>query len=82
MIDLEATFEKLEHEQGGQPERSGAQEELFLELTELKHNLRKTQQFFDEQEGLEQEVGRGPSSSQDEAGRGAASSSASWPESS
>ena len=26
----------------------------FLELTELKHILRKTQQFFDEQEGLEQ----------------------------
>ena len=26
----------------------------FLELTELKHILRKTQQFFDEQESLEQ----------------------------
>jgi V-type H+-transporting ATPase subunit a len=44
----------------------------FLELTELKHILRKTQQFFDEQETLEQGGGVGQHQQliQDEAGTG------------
>ena len=54
MIDLEATFEKLEHELREVNQNAEALKRNFLELTELKHILRKTQQFFDEQEGLEQ----------------------------
>ena len=44
----------------------------FLELTELKHILRKTQQFFDEQETLEQGGGVGQHQQliQDEGGAG------------
>ena len=53
MIDLEATFEKLEHELREVNQNAEALKKNFLELTELKHILRKTQQFFDEQEGLE-----------------------------
>ena len=53
MIDLEATFEKLEHELKEVNQNAEALKKNFLELTELKHILRKTQQFFDEQEGLE-----------------------------
>ena len=56
MVDLEATFEKLEHELREVNQNAEALKKNFLELTELKHILRKTQQFFDEQEGLEQEV--------------------------
>ena len=59
MIDLEATFEKLEHELKEVNQNAEALKKNFLELTELKHILRKTQQFFDEQEGLELEVGAG-----------------------
>lgn len=59
MIDLEATFEKLEHELREVNQNAQALKKNFLELTELKHILRKTQQFFDEQEGLELEVGAG-----------------------
>ncbi|XP_076851677.1 V-type proton ATPase 116 kDa subunit a [Brachyhypopomus gauderio] len=50
MIDLEATFEKIEIEL---KEINGNQEALkknFLELSELKHILRRTQQFFNEME--------------------------------
>ena len=53
MIDLEATFEKLEHELREVNQNAEALKKNFLELTELKHILRKTQQFFDEQEGME-----------------------------
>ncbi|KAK3612173.1 hypothetical protein CHS0354_016558 [Potamilus streckersoni] len=48
MIDLEATFEKLESEMKEVNANSEALKRNFLELTELKHILRKTQTFFDE----------------------------------
>ncbi|XP_017967734.2 V-type proton ATPase 116 kDa subunit a isoform X3 [Drosophila navojoa] len=51
MIDLEATFEKLENELREVNQNAEALKRNFLELTELKHILRKTQVFFDEQEG-------------------------------
>ncbi|XP_063706594.1 V-type proton ATPase 116 kDa subunit a 1 isoform X3 [Culicoides brevitarsis] len=51
MIDLEATFEKLENELKEVNQNAEALKRNFLELTELKHILRKTQVFFDEQEG-------------------------------
>lgn len=51
MIDLEATFEKLENELKEVNQNAVALKRNFLELTELKHILRKTQVFFDEQEG-------------------------------
>merc|ERR1719167_1081731 len=70
MIDLEATFEKLEHELREVNQNAQALKKNFLELTELKHILRKTQQFFDEQEGLEMEVGAGAQLIQDEGGAG------------
>ncbi|XP_015584692.1 V-type proton ATPase 116 kDa subunit a isoform X2 [Cephus cinctus] len=50
MIDLEATFEKLENELREVNQNAEALKRNFLELTELKHILRKTQIFFDEQE--------------------------------
>ncbi|XP_014235198.1 V-type proton ATPase 116 kDa subunit a isoform X3 [Trichogramma pretiosum] len=50
MIDLEATFEKLENELREVNQNAEALKRNFLELTELKHILRKTQVFFDEQE--------------------------------
>ncbi|XP_029836521.2 V-type proton ATPase 116 kDa subunit a1 isoform X2 [Ixodes scapularis] len=50
MIDLEATFEKLENELKEVNTNAEALKKTFLELTELKHILRKTQAFFDEQE--------------------------------
>merc|ERR1712004_220556 len=53
MIDLEATFEKLEHELQEVNQNAEALKKNFLELTELKHILRKTQQFFEEQEQTE-----------------------------
>ena len=53
MIDLEATFEKLEHELQEVNSNAEALKKNFLELSELKHILRKTQQFFDEQDQLE-----------------------------
>uniref|UniRef100_A0A1B6H9J3 V-type proton ATPase subunit a n=1 Tax=Homalodisca liturata TaxID=320908 RepID=A0A1B6H9J3_9HEMI len=51
MIDLEATFEKLENELREVNQNAEALKRNYLELTELKHILRKTQGFFDEQEG-------------------------------
>ncbi|XP_049797993.1 V-type proton ATPase 116 kDa subunit a 1 isoform X1 [Schistocerca nitens] len=48
MIDLEATFEKLENELSEVNQNAEALKRNFLELTELKHILRKTQVFFDE----------------------------------
>lgn len=51
MIDLEATFEKLENELREVNHNAEALKRNFLELTELKHILRKTQVFFDEHEG-------------------------------
>merc|ERR1719412_2157143 len=53
MIDLEATFEKLEHELQEVNQNAEALKKNFLELTELKHILRKTQQFFEEQDQIE-----------------------------
>ncbi|KAL3836931.1 hypothetical protein ACJMK2_022337, partial [Sinanodonta woodiana] len=46
MIDLEATFEKLESEMKEVNANSEALKRNFLELTELKHILRKTQTFL------------------------------------
>ena len=48
MIDLEAAFEKLENELREVNQNAEALKKNFLELTELKHILRKTQTFFDE----------------------------------
>uniref|UniRef100_A0A8R1TZQ3 V-type proton ATPase subunit a n=1 Tax=Onchocerca volvulus TaxID=6282 RepID=A0A8R1TZQ3_ONCVO len=48
MIDLEATFEKLENELQEVNQNEEMLKKNFSELTELKHILRKTQQFFDE----------------------------------
>ncbi|XP_067270045.1 V-type proton ATPase 116 kDa subunit a isoform X2 [Pseudorasbora parva] len=48
MIDLEATFEKLENEMKEINTNQEALKKNFLELTELKHILRRTQQFFNE----------------------------------
>uniref|UniRef100_A0A8C7WR70 V-type proton ATPase subunit a n=1 Tax=Oryzias sinensis TaxID=183150 RepID=A0A8C7WR70_9TELE len=50
MIDLEATFEKLENELKEINTNQEALKKNFLELTELKHILRRTQQFFEEGE--------------------------------
>ncbi|XP_066253495.1 V-type proton ATPase 116 kDa subunit a 1 isoform X2 [Euwallacea similis] len=50
MIDLEATFEKLENELREVNQNAEALKRNFLELTELKQILRKTQVFFDEAE--------------------------------
>ncbi|KAL3196536.1 hypothetical protein MRX96_045167 [Rhipicephalus microplus] len=50
MIDLEATFEKLENEMKEVNTNAEALKKTYLELTELKHILRKTQAFFDEVE--------------------------------
>ena len=45
---FQATFEKLEGEMNEVNANSEALKRNFLELTELKHILRKTQTFFDE----------------------------------
>ncbi|MCP9259098.1 V-type proton ATPase subunit a [Dirofilaria immitis] len=50
MIDLEATFEKLENELQEVNQNEEMLKKNFSELTELKHILRKTQQFFEEVE--------------------------------
>ncbi|XP_069618937.1 V-type proton ATPase 116 kDa subunit a 4 [Ranitomeya imitator] len=55
MIDLETTLEKLE---GELQEVNGNQQRLkqnFLELTELKHLLKKTQDFFEAEANLPDE---------------------------
>ncbi|CAG7669710.1 unnamed protein product [Allacma fusca] len=51
MIDLEATFEKLENELREVNQNAEALKRNYLDLTELRHILRKTQVFFDEREG-------------------------------
>uniref|UniRef100_UPI00359018C4 V-type proton ATPase 116 kDa subunit a 1-like isoform X6 n=1 Tax=Myxine glutinosa TaxID=7769 RepID=UPI00359018C4 len=48
MIDMEATFEKLENELREVNTNQEALKKNFLELLELKHILQETQQFFDE----------------------------------
>ncbi|XP_001942580.2 V-type proton ATPase 116 kDa subunit a-like [Acyrthosiphon pisum] len=50
MIDLEATFEQLENELREVNHNADVLKRNFLELTELKHILRKTQVFFYEQD--------------------------------
>ena len=45
---MKATFEKLEGEMNDVNANTEALKKNFLELTELKHILRKTQTFFDE----------------------------------
>lgn len=47
-FDHQATFEKLENELKEINTNQEALKKNFLELTELKHILRRTQQFFDE----------------------------------
>ncbi|KAF0298856.1 V-type proton ATPase subunit a isoform 1 [Amphibalanus amphitrite] len=76
MIDLEASFEKLENELKEVNGNSETLKKNYLELTELKHILLKAQHFFDEketqhvQEGIQQslvandEVGRQGASGQ------------------
>ncbi|KHJ98086.1 V-type ATPase subunit family protein [Oesophagostomum dentatum] len=49
MIDLEATFEKLENELREVNRNEETLKKNFSELTELKHILRKTQTFFEEE---------------------------------
>lgn len=44
----QATFEKLENELREVNQNAEALKRNYLELTELKHILRKTQVFFDE----------------------------------
>uniref|UniRef100_A0A1I8JAW3 V-type proton ATPase subunit a n=1 Tax=Macrostomum lignano TaxID=282301 RepID=A0A1I8JAW3_9PLAT len=48
MVDLEATLEKLENELREVNAYAESLKKNFLELTELKHILRKTQTFFEE----------------------------------
>lgn len=48
MIDLEATYEKLENELKEVNTNAEALKKTYLELTELRQILAKTQQFFDE----------------------------------
>lgn len=50
MINLciQATFEKLENELREVNQNEEMLKKNFAELTELKHILRKTQQFFEE----------------------------------
>lgn len=45
---IQATFEKLENECREVNQNAEALKRNYLELTELKHILRKTQVFFDE----------------------------------
>jgi V-type H+-transporting ATPase subunit a len=48
ILSVQATFEKLENELREVNHNAEALKRNFLELTELKHILRKTQVFFDE----------------------------------
>ncbi|XP_054289146.1 V-type proton ATPase 116 kDa subunit a 1-like [Macrosteles quadrilineatus] len=48
MVDLEATFEKLESELKEVNQNADVLKTNYLELTELKHILRKTEGFFHE----------------------------------
>uniref|UniRef100_A0A914PQA5 V-type proton ATPase subunit a n=1 Tax=Panagrolaimus davidi TaxID=227884 RepID=A0A914PQA5_9BILA len=54
MSDMEATFEKLEHELREVNQNEEMLKKNFAELTELKHILRKTQQFFEESDSERQ----------------------------
>lgn len=47
-VRFQATFEKLENELREVNQNAEALKRNYLELTELKHILRKTQGFFDE----------------------------------
>lgn len=47
-IIFQATFEKLEQELREVNQNEEMLKKNFAELTELKHILRKTQQFFEE----------------------------------
>ena len=47
-FSFQATFEKLENEMKEVNANAEALKRNFLELTELKHILRKTQNFFEE----------------------------------
>ena len=51
MADMEATFEKLEQELKGVNQNAEQLKKNFLELTELKLILRKTESFFREHDG-------------------------------
>ncbi|XGW15379.1 hypothetical protein V3C99_001118 [Haemonchus contortus] len=57
MIDLEATFEKLENELREVNRNEETLKKNFSELTELKHILRKTQTFFEEVEHDRRHIG-------------------------
>lgn len=57
MIDLEATFEKIESELSEVNTNSEALRRNFLELSELKEVLKKTQVFFEEQQGQHNIIG-------------------------
>ena len=46
--NVQATFEKLENEMKEINSNAEALKRNFLDLTELKHVLRKTQSFFEE----------------------------------
>ncbi|XP_038609416.1 V-type proton ATPase 116 kDa subunit a isoform X2 [Tachyglossus aculeatus] len=52
MIDLESVLEKLERELQGANLSQQALKKSFLELTELKHLLKKTQDFFETETNL------------------------------
>ncbi|CAF1326260.1 unnamed protein product [Didymodactylos carnosus] len=52
MIDLEATFEKLDHELKEINTNADALKRNFSELTELKHNLSMTQLFFNDAQNI------------------------------
>jgi len=54
MIDLEMTFEKLEKEVKIVNKNSEELKRTYLNLTELRSMLKKTQQFFDEVENIKQ----------------------------
>ncbi|CAF0895182.1 unnamed protein product, partial [Didymodactylos carnosus] len=56
MIDLEATFEKLDHELKEINTNADALKRNFSELTELKHNLSMTQLFFNDARPSDQDI--------------------------
>ncbi|XP_038636928.1 V-type proton ATPase 116 kDa subunit a-like [Scyliorhinus canicula] len=52
MIDLEVVLEKLEHDLREVNQNQQTLKQNFLELTELKHLLKKTQDFFETESNL------------------------------
>jgi len=54
--NIQATFEKLENEMKEINSNAEALKRNFLDLTELKHILRKTQGFFEEVYNVELEL--------------------------